>query len=390
MRKFGDKENQIKDSLKNMPKIKDDLDKDQLYRRVSSEMNQPDKMNKKKRFTFSPVLTAVITAGLLILSVPFFMNDTLVQDNSNQSDSHTMDRITSEESADHGEKSGSATERNGEQEENSVLTNSPDSNAVQESGNNEMIIHGAVTDLQGQYTIPLSLIVSDSTEKNQYYDEFDNYLDEENWGIAEYMFDDVTFQLYESNQHVQIDLPADFSLAEQGSAGASLFEDLLAAMFLPNQIDLVKFSESVNMGQIGMVEELSLHPTKSIYKYYQAEESDKGFLVQVPIDDQMDFETALTEMKRDEKAYHVTGTIPESAEISVQKNDSQLLFDFADSEMQDTDEKLTTMIDAILMTAKNFGYKEVTFTNAPHNHIGPYDLSAPIKVPEGANPIIPQ
>lgn len=51
-------------------------------------------------------------------------------------------------------------------------------------------------------------------------------------------------------------------------------------------------------------------------------------------------------------------------------------------------QELLTMVEAILMTAKSFGFDSVKFENMSIQQIGNYDLNNPIKDPNGVNPIV--
>ncbi|TFJ93785.1 hypothetical protein [Lentibacillus salicampi] len=388
MHKFSDNEERIKESLKHMPEIKDDLDKSQLYQRISSEIKQPETSHTKKRFAFVPVFAAIIAAGVLLLLAPLVIDETMVQDQSEHTADQALDKNTSDKGTEVREESKSAAESETDPETFAKFQNASDSHVIQDMKNHETIVYGAVTDLQGQYIIPLSLIVPESADKNQYYSALGHYLNEEAWGIRNYMFSEADFQMDQANHQVQIDFPEGFSPAgQEGAIAAGLFEDLLATMFLPVQINQAVFKEPLNMKQIGTVKEIPLHPQKTIYKRYQATGVDRGFLVQVPIDGQSDFKTALAEMKQDEETYHVTGTVPDAADFSVKENGSQLQLRFIDYATIPKGQTMITMIDAILMTANSFGYEEVMFSNTSAEKIGSYDLTAPVKVPKGANPI---
>ncbi|GGB33741.1 hypothetical protein GCM10011409_08960 [Lentibacillus populi] len=125
---------------------------------------------------------------------------------------------------------------------------------------------------------------------------------------------------------------------------------------------------------------------KASYYLFRAPGADRGFLIPIVLDTQTSIAAALNEMKQNREASHVYRTIPTEIQFSV-STENQLEITLSNNAALPNTQEGITMIDAILMTAKSFGYASVTFHNTKVNQIGDYDLSKPIKVPKAVNPI---
>ncbi|SEQ24730.1 hypothetical protein SAMN05216232_2021 [Virgibacillus subterraneus] len=393
MNTFDNNEKQIKESLEQMPVMEDSLDKDILYQRISSELNdeiRPKRINK--RFVLIPIFSTVMVLLLLVLIVPSMMNNTMYQSNSeNSSADKAMDNSASNDSMDGGNESSELKRQednaSSAESESSVTMMEAEmqSNVIHSTDDNTTIIHGALADRQAKYIIPLAFEVPKTENAGKYYNQISTYLNEKTWGVSDYMFSGAVFQLDEQNSQVHVELPEDFSVTS--STQANMFIGLLTTMFAPNKINKAVFSQQVNLDPIGKVKEISLKSSNVIYKRYQLSEEKRVFLARIPVEDQSDIETALAEMKKDEESYNVYHSIPRNIDYSLRSEGDLLQINFADKKMAYNNQETVTMIEAILMTAKSFDYQEVLFTNTSDETIGPYNLSEPIKVPEGVNAI---
>ncbi|GAA0444082.1 hypothetical protein GCM10008983_21770 [Lentibacillus halophilus] len=388
MKKQNRKDKHLQETLRQMPEVRDHLDKDTLFRRISSKQRIKDASHKKKWFAFWPIMGSVIALGLLFVLAPLLLNGESMQRAGEDSADNASDRANRVE-----ESSGNETDRpemfDNEKERSTIdrydKTQHP--LVVRSSEKNRTVIHGAVADVQGQYVIPLSFTAPAEVNKNDYLNELGQYMQEKAWGTSHYMFGETSFQLDEANQQVKATFPENFLPTKQGSSGSYMLENLLASMFKPYQVNKVVFTEEVDLGKIGRVKQLPLRSGKVVYKIHKPEKGNRTFLIEVPVTDQTDFSAALDEMKNDEKAFHVSGSVPENTNLSVSDNGQQLLLSFRSNKNVPKNQELVTMIDAILMTAKRFGYEEVRFSHAGEEQAGPYDLTEPLNVPLGANPI---
>ncbi|MGP4107400.1 hypothetical protein [Virgibacillus sp. L01] len=391
MKTFDNNEEQIKESLEQMPEVKDNMNKDVLYQRISSELNSERQPKKNKKLVLIPIFSTVMVLLLLVLIIPSMMNNAMFQNSSQNSNADkAMDSAGSNESMEAREESSEL-----KQEDSASSSANSDSGVLMMDTNiqsyvihstgNKMIIYSALADRQAQYVVPLSLVVPKTDNAGKYYKKLSTYLNEKKWGLSDYMFPGAEFQLDKQSSQVNVNLPEDFSVTS--GAQANMFQRLLTTMFTPYQINKAVFSHQTNLGPIGKVKELSLIPSRVLYKRYQLSEDKRNFLVQIPVDDKGDIKAAFTEMRNTEESYNIYQSIPDYIDFSVEMDNDRLRLNFDDKKMVLNNQETITMIEAILMTAKSYGYQEVLFTNYANKNIGPYNLSEPIKVPDGVNPV---
>lgn len=382
----------IEESLKQMPSVKDNTEKDILYQRISSKINKRNSKGRKKKYVL-PVLSTVVVLALLLLIVPGIMDDIEFKNNSESSSDRIMDDSAANESGNSEEQAGiqssseedSADSKDANQEK-MLMDQALTSHVIPAIDAKTSIVRGAVMDSQAQYVIPLSIPISNSENPDSYYSQLGSHLDERSWGVTKYMFTGASFRLDRENAEVYVDLPDDFSVGP-GAAKAKMFTDTLAAMFKPFEIDKAIFNRQIDLEAIGSKKEISLKSKKVIYKTYQESPDKRRFLVQAPVDARATMKVALSEMKKAKKEFNVSQSVPKMLDLSVKTKEERLLLAFKNKELVTINQDTVTMIDAILMTAKSFGFQEVRFTNSPYETIGPYQLSESIQVPVGANPI---
>ncbi|WP_188453825.1 hypothetical protein [Virgibacillus oceani] len=388
-----DNDKQMPELLKNMPQVNDHLDKNELFQRISQEMGKSKPLKQKKSHLL-PILSTILTAVIILAIIPVLFNNTMFQSHEEQSSNNAADsKLAIEEySSRMEEDSGQSDDGN---PEFSLFGKKSEDLVLNEIDDQSDVVHAAVTDLQGQYVIPLSFIKQKTEKLTGYYNDLENYINNEKWGVSDFLFKGASFKIDYTNNLVMVNLPEGFSL-NPGSANANVFQELLSNMFGQLGLNKVIFetihNQGVNLGPIGIVKELPIRARqKSSYKVYQASPQKRKFLIPVPQTGQMDIEAAFDEMKQNEEAFNVFRTIPNDIRFDINKSGEQLAVTFSDGILTDTSitpQKKNTMIEAMLMTAKSYGYKSVKFNNAGIKKIGKYNLAKAIKVPLAVNPIM--
>ncbi|WP_087971563.1 hypothetical protein [Oceanobacillus rekensis] len=384
---------EIIDGLQNMPKIKDNTDKNMLYNRISLEMSNTRVIeNRFRKKKLVPILVTILTA-LIIVLVPFMLKtEDQVKQNDKQFSEIEMetnfDRNEESivmENSDRDQESGEAA-TNYSEEVNEIKINMEDSlnSFIIQGSSTSKIVYGAIPDLGKQYIIPVSFIVDQDASVEEYYNELENYIKnvDVEWATNDYMLANASFQLKESD--VIIDLGDNFSIGA-GSTNAYIFEQMLATMFTPYGINKAVFESKhhgVELGPFGVIEELSLSKEDdSIYKLY-----NNQFLIPIP-NSNLSIHDAMSEMKMEQEGFNISQTVPDEVQLSVESSDELLLLTLEEESTIGHDQEVMTMIEAILMTAKSYGYQSVQFRNFPVNQIGPYDITKPIPVPKAVNPV---
>lgn len=380
----------IENKLKKMPEIKDSRDKAAIYTRISSELNEKENPGRKKKRIWAA--SAAAAAIFLIMLIPVYLN-TDMQETSEEdaieqaSDLQTDEIYESEESLPQHEQE--SNEQSTEEQEISILSPEYESFVVHDTGQYENIYFAGVSDIQEQYVIPVAFITTGEWDLQSFYNNMDTYMQELDNHTGVDIFENVKFQIDQRENEVVLKLPNDFSF-DGSTAMANMFENMLSTMFRPYGTDKVTIQTDdgtpAELDPFGQIDELPLREmTPSSYKLYAMENT--GMLVPVPRDEQTGIEGAIMSMKEDEAEFHVYKTVPEDFRFSIETERDPLTLVFSDDTVLTDDEISLRMIEAVLMTAKSYGYERVSFDNTGQEHVGPYNLSEPVPVPEAVNPI---
>jgi hypothetical protein len=394
--KEREKHQEIADKLKEMPKMQDTRDKEAVYTRISSQINNNSNRTTKKK-KFIPITSAVAAALIFIILMPVFfdidMQQTSEEDMMNQSGDMEMQEANDDNSSiqDYHESSDDkeSQENDRSEQEINIMQTQNESLVVQDINQNENLYFAGLSDIQEQYVIPISFISSGEWDLQSFYNNMDEFVSEWENSTGEYLFENVEFQINQSDNEIALELPDDFSL-DGGSARANMFEDLLATMFRPYGTEKVTIQtddgEPAEIDPFGEITELLLPQVNpSSYKIYEVD--NFKMLIQIPKGEQTGIEEAIMEMKEDEAEFHVFKTVPDHIEFTIEPENKQLNFRFSDTSDLTENQDSIEMIEAVLMTAKSYGYEEVSFENTDKEYIGPYNLTEPIPVPEAVNPI---
>lgn len=375
------KDDQLINKLRKLPKIEDDGSKEELFQRISAQMVE---RKQQKSYRLAPILSTLVVAILIIAVTPVFID--LGRNGSTMND--TAENMASSESAENHHVEMYSTDKSIEEAEISLYDRDVESYVLQDV-DHMTVIYGAVADEQLQTIIPVTVLTSEDDDLNTQYNLLDEYLETSDWGLNDYLLKHANFEIDPNNDQVLVSFSDQFSIGE-GSAYPLMFEKTLAKMFIPYEIEKVIFDEEVDLGAIGKVTELSLHDNKKEnYKIFQADEHHRKFLVPLEIDDQVTIEEAILDMKKGDPAYHIQSTIPADVDFSFTKAEEELIITLTNDWVFENEQKATTMIEAILMTAKSFGFERVRFNEMSVDQIGPYQFSESITVPEAINPIFP-
>lgn len=374
--------------LQQLPMIKDKISKDDLFLRISSQMIEEGRTKTHKRKPYIPIFGTLLVLTIFFIMLPSLLDrhhDSTRQESTTLEESSSLDEIKTSVEEKH------ITSLDEPAHSNAELTHVAENDyTIQSLGDDFTIIHAAVADEQLQFVIPLSLVVPKTNDLNFYYDHLNEFFVESEWGVSEYMFKNIIFDVEEGSKEVIMKFPENYSIGE-GSAIPQIFEKSLSMMFTPYGFEKVVFESSdeqgIDLGPFGRVEELPLMPMEpSHYKLYKVSEEKRGFLVPIP-EASKNISEALHHMQESDESFDVYQTIPSHIDFTVDLKEDHLNITFFASDDEFEQQEAHTMIEAILMTAKSFGIHNVQFENIPFQHIGPYELSGPIAVPEAVNPI---
>lgn len=404
-------DNKIIKQLNDLPKIEDQQSKSVLYEKVDQTMNGAKvakKHNHNKWFVPSIATAAVAILIVIMIQTGMFNHDQLAEQSNNMRNMDdqeigTMNALEEDSEEveldpdDTGDLEKGVETFDGYQEDES----DPGKQLVYYNDEQDFSIYNiAVVDQQNMYTIPISLVDTSSTgigDPNDIYNRISPFIDEEEYGVDHFPFDEVEFNFSEDYQTIDMTVADDYQFP-QGGSWAERFQEMINFMFADypvNELDLHTAStDYIELGAFGQLSTFEIEPISNLaYKIYQLEDEDKERLlisIKQNIDDEQFFtiDEALREMQYDQTDFSINGTIPSDAEFEVDPSDQDLLrIDFEANTLFGDNRMTKEMIESILMTAKSFDFEQVDIgIEGDLIQVDQFDLTVPIPVPDGVNP----
>ncbi|WP_251555237.1 hypothetical protein [Neobacillus muris] len=370
--------------LRQMPKIEDNRHPHDVYQNI------PRWKRKSVQWMF-PGIAALAALLLFFILVPKFM------DGNQQS----VDKAAKSESAQSREMAEGNNTIKKEKSQDST-PDSPKMAAVQsnmertaiyddEIGNGQVLTFW-IPDEQVSFLVPVSNIVAKSQGKTwmDLFTEKASELKEPEWGLTDYYPLNASMNLDQQNNRVLVDVPIGHQYG-QGSANELGFMEILKKDVASNStIKQIKLStagnDGIEFGNTGMTSELMVSNDKNrAFFFYYPQGSEKPFIV--PFNKPFnDVQSALGAMKGDAPISGLQKSILPSFEIENVGNEGNTLQLSLKSNDQLEDNQQTLLcLEAILLTAKDFGFEKVAVSNSPITQIGPFDLTKEIQVPLAPN-----
>lgn len=257
-----------------------------------------------------------------------------------------------------------------------------------------------VMDMQGMYAIPITLVDTSATGfgyPNDVYNRLSTFIDEDDFGVYEYPYDEIEFIISDDLHEITMKVADDFIFPDTSTQMVALVNtlNLMFADYPATEINLeTETKDYIELGQIGVEETLPLEPVKNLaYKIYQYEDKER-LLIPIPYtvttEQFYTIDEALLEMKYDQEEFDITGTIPAHIDYTLDPSNQDILRLTFESDPVFGDNQMTKeMIESILFTAKSFGFNHVEFDLGEDvTQVNQFDLSAPVSIPDGINPIL--
>src|SRR5699024_2589852 len=242
--KYENDDEQLMKKLRQLPKIEDHGNKDELFQRISTQMVE---RKQQKSYRLAPILSTLIIAICIIAVIPVFID---LGRNANTLND-TAENMASSESAENHHVEIYSTDKHMDEAEISSHDSDVESYVLQDV-DYMTVIYGAVADEQLQTIIPVTILTSEEDDLNTQYNHLDEYLETSDWGLNDYLLKHANFEIDPNNDQVLVSFSDQFSIGE-GSAYPLMFEKTLAKMFIPYEIEKVIFDEEVDLGAIGKV-----------------------------------------------------------------------------------------------------------------------------------------
>ncbi|MBA2173834.1 hypothetical protein H0266_02870 [Halobacillus locisalis] len=384
-------DNQIEELLKNLPPIQDQQNKDDLYRQINNRMHAP---KRPKPQWIVPAFASVFVLFILVMIVPSIFSsmsgqfsqssneestsesaESSMEGNTESSGEETSEESGSDHSSDEGITGDQAEEELADREEQTESTSDPVPLAVERYTTTSEGVPRVYFDSQGQVLIPVTWITEDSDPSSFSPDLY---------GLTQVEVD-YTFTALEDE--VEVVFPTDFvsngSAIDQAVARSIQWR---AAAYDADSIRLrTKEGEPVNLGNFGEIEEIS--PIAEGRYIYHIFTSTTGERFLVPVAFNGSFEEAVENMKEDRPA--TKAPVPDHVSFSsIERMGNAVQINLTHNEWKDPQERITA-VEAILMTAKQYGFEHVLFTGISPREDSIYNYQQQIEVPNSINPLQP-
>ncbi|WP_453995340.1 hypothetical protein [Bacillus nitroreducens] len=407
MKKSKWSDEKIEHLLTQMPEIKDRRDPHEIYQNITLNMHK-----KKKRFWVVPSIASAAAVLLLVILAPSFLNN--MNNSSNDSaemakentrlamDSNSKETVPVEEEVSILEKSQNP-ERNEEYNTFSFEDQSSQNYVVNTIGENEVLLTYGV--YLGGAMFPAVVSIAVESDGGNLVEQWQKHLSTVNgiiranpsWGIDEvpesYFLDFSEIETNNQSKAVKVEVNNTIQTESFATAESDQFRQTINSFRYMLQgyqhVELYQHNQKgVIIGQTGIVENhIDVEEdTKKAYLSYQNEESDRKILA-LSYDNYQTIEQAFDAMdaETEQGDYSLRPTIISDIK-EVKTDEDRLEVHFSENAVLENTDDYILMLDAMLLTAKEFNFKTVTFYGNI-DQIGHVPFGEPVSVPLAPNPL---
>jgi Sporulation and spore germination len=360
--------------LQQMPHVIDERSKEVIYERLSAKL-------QRKRIKAWGIPSVASTAALLLFIV---LGSSFIA-------RHEFGEKASENAEDRAivvEMPASEREEKAVSEKSAVI---PSRVVSSTSRKNQNVVVFGIPDLYAQHVIPVSIFVDkDGKSYSEQFEQAKTVLKEAEWGLSESLFDSLTIVQFNENGRLTVRIPGDHSVFRSGTAGEAMFLESIEETFRWAGIKEVAFStdgkKGIKLSHTGWLDSLTVDKTNRGYFLYQLDAVHPVFLT--PTNESFaNIQSALNKMD-DTADSLLRPAIPKNVKIeAVRVNRDEVTVQFSNTSQLENIPEILWMLEAILLTAKEFGFKSVMFTGGNVDQIGPYMFNVKISVPLAPNPM---
>jgi hypothetical protein len=409
MKKSEWNDEQLEHLLKQMPIVKDNRDPREIYQNISSKVKR-----KQKKTWIIPSLATAAALVLVVLIGPSFLSQTSdFSLNSKNSESiaddsnivMALDSPKEEEAPEMATITGDSSE-DVNRKTNITSTEEPTSYVIREYTDKKLFTFG-VPDPMLQTVIPVSVLVDWSEQSH--IDLLPDVIQKVNeklislgydthFPLAQYSFSEK--QNEDGTKNIILDFGPDMYPGSFASGESFAFWGGITETFrwFDDSYKEIEFHQNgkqgVMIGQSGFEEKphkLEKAGKRAYFMYMPFEDGRKFLIPNQVTGKSTTFSDAIETMRNNVEigTFILQPTILESVNFEIDESDSEnVTITFTDNTTLEDNDTFVFMIDAIMLTAKEFGYQTVTFNNANIDLIGSWDLSGvENSVPIAPNPI---
>lgn len=407
MKKSEWSDEQLEQMLSQMPGIKDNRRPQEIYQNITLKLNR-----RKKKVWLVPTIASVAAALLLFILAPSFINNM----NSSSFDSAEMSRDNAkiamnkdnQEAASQDESSSTLKEANEPKQDEeasifSVEDQPSQSYAVNSVGENEVLLTYGVYLGGVMFPSVVSIVVESNGEDvveqwQQNIPQVNDFIRQNmGWGIDEipesYFADFSEIETKDQAKAVRVDVNNTIQTESFATGQSDEFTHTINSFrYLSEDYQHVELfqnnQQGIIIGQTGVTEnQIDVEKdTKKAYLYFMNEESGRKLLA-LSYEDFNTVEQALEAMEEDASQGDYMLHAPIISEIKEIKADaSNLEIHFSEEAVLENTDNYILMLDAIMLTAKEFNFDKVTFYGNI-DQIGNVQFGEPTQVPLAPNPL---
>ncbi|MBT2693294.1 hypothetical protein [Bacillus sp. ISL-55] len=407
MKKSQLSDKQLEEILGQMPKVKDHRDSRDIYQNIAH------RVEKRKTMPTWVIPGAALAAVLFLAFIlsPGLMGVNHSADKSIESNSASdaksfmeMDTAvrddTANESASQEESTLMMDAADGEAEEKSKEFAAMDKAnpydglislyAEEVDTETSEILTYAIPDDQAMRIVPVTV----TTPKEEGKSWIDNYTEtmpklmEKEWGLTDYYPMDAAWNFDEATKTLTMDVKQNNPYRD-GSTANVIFIDSMTQNFSGAGIDKMVLSTEgkpgLELSNIGLLEELPLNAEtkkRRAYLFLTVEGVQNPYLV--PTKEQHEsIGKAFEQMWKGDG--YLSASLPEIFSLAETNKSENDILEITIDKNTTLDESYLPNLEAILMTASEFDYSGVRFTNANIDQLGPFNLNEVLPLPLAPN-----
>ncbi|WP_026573329.1 hypothetical protein [Bacillus sp. UNC438CL73TsuS30] len=389
MKKSEWSDKQLEELLRQMPKIKDHRNPRDIYQNLSL------KSRKKPAWVLPAIASAAAVLLILILIPKILVSNQISMDQADEKSSKKMELLSDKQEKPiemkKGESSSKALDSTGTEKYGLMRGMNLNTAAYEGDVGNKKVLTYWIPDHQGQILIPVSTIVNRKNNQSwiSLFNEYMVQLKEEKWGLSDFYPMNATLSLNEKGDSVNVDVPKDHPYGQ--GANETIFVNAIKKDISTNSlVKRIRFSTNrqpgIELGNYGHLEELNAENERQrAFFLYVPRNQDKPFLVP----SQAKYNTlkaAFVAMKKDQSEGGLKASILPAIKFKkmlIRKN--TLFLTLKEKSILEDSQNTIYSIEALLLTAKEFGIKSVFILNVPLKRVGNFDLTKEIKVPLAPN-----
>ena len=420
-------EDQLEKLLRQMPKMKDERDPKQIYREVHIGLNR-----RPRTFKVMPALALAVAIMIFAIISPLLFQD---MSNSNSSMDHASKNsnhagiMENEKRDDSGEAEDGASFNISSVEEAVPIAKEDPANPISDTEDSDIkatfststgqptfVVSNVMEETEnvitigvsardamsndGNFSFPISVVLP-KTDEESYINDLEKIrydLDYDKLGLGTPLLNDgAVITAAENEDGTKKAIIEVGSLYRGYSSTQSLtFADQVSETFRLH-FTQVEYTNNGSSKDVEMSSEVKNGPVdlqkfrNKTYLKYKGSQDGPTFLV-LSQHEYKDVQEALEAMKTapdQDPESRIEASVPSTIEISdLQKKDELLRIVLSSKSNLENTNEIIFALEAMMMTAKEFGFKQVVFETSQRGNIGNVPLNEVVQVPFAPNPIV--